>query len=328
MMRFLSSIENVTFDFWNLLWICGKLVTFCRKETQCGTAIGDTQSDSSCAVEGRWCNWRVALLALCLCSFRTPFWISRVPFFLNKSYRAHRMKSDNLLPVHGISPTLAHLRAALEGAGSNKLSMYPFVTRPVNPPRGLSEYADPGEESVSTCDWSHRVWSQLDSLLDVFDLNLKMSDPVNVLRLWNVLAAAVINRSQDLCPFAFYFAPDSRFQMWWNGIGLCTWTSEWSALHINILQTIDIAIDMWHLNLQKFKSSDLFARPPGLRSTWFKIYLDLCSVQWQCGCMLCCCASVLGCNVAAMQCNAMQCNAMHAQHHHEFYCTIVKYNVM
>ena len=83
------------------------------------------------------------------------------------------MKCDDALPVHSISPTLARLRAALEGAGSNKLSMYPFVTRPVNPPRGLSDNVDPGEESVSTCDWSDRVWSQLDTFLDVFDLNLK-----------------------------------------------------------------------------------------------------------------------------------------------------------
>lgn len=58
---------------------------------------------------------------------------------------ALELKSDSALPVRSISPTLARLRAALEGAGSNKLSMYPFVTRPVNPSRGLVCRSGPGE---------------------------------------------------------------------------------------------------------------------------------------------------------------------------------------
>ena len=70
---------------------------------------------------------------LCLCSFRTSFY-------------DYDVTSDDAWPVRSISPTSSFGRRRVQEAQ--------HVSRPVNPPRGLGEYVDPGQESVSTCDWS------------------------------------------------------------------------------------------------------------------------------------------------------------------------------
>ena len=99
------------------------------------------------------------------------------------------------------------------------------------------------------CTWTMLAhFTKLDILLGVFDFNLK-KPPARPTQWMRPIPDC------QICQLPMNWT--ARCQNSEVIQCLCTWTLEWSAQHCT---WPDIAVDIWH--------SDLFVRPPGLRSTW------------------------------------------------------------